>query len=147
MNTVQLNPSLKLLLPDTSTSVNIPFINGVFSAGFSSPADDYIEDFLDLNKKYVVNEPATVMLRITGNSMCDAGINNGDVIIVDKSLEPRNNKIAVCVLDGGFLVKRLRIEKDIIWLMPENHNYFPIKVTPEDNFSVWGIVTTIIKEV
>ena len=93
---MQLNSSLEILLPDTSTSVNIPFINGIFSAGFSSPADDYIEDFLDLNKKYVVNEPATVMLRITGNSMCDAGINNGDIIIVDKSLEPRNNKIAVC---------------------------------------------------
>ena len=77
--------------------------------------------------------------------MKNAGINDGDLLIIDKSLAPQNNKIAVCQIDGEFTVKRIRIEKDIIWLIAENEDYQPIKVTPENNFVIWGIVIHSIK--
>jgi DNA polymerase V len=77
--------------------------------------------------------------------MIDAGINNGDLLIVDKSLDPTDGKIAVCFIDGEFTVKRLKVEKDFCWLLPENESYKPIKVTAENDFIVWGIVVYVIK--
>ena len=78
--------------------------------------------------------------------MIDAGINDGDLLIIDKSLEPKNNKIAVCFIDGDFTVKRIQIEKDVIWLIAENKEYKPIKVTKDNDFVIWGIVTNVIKQ-
>jgi len=77
--------------------------------------------------------------------MKDAGINNGDLLIVDKSMEPTDGKIAVCFIDGEFLVKRLKVEKDCCWLLPENESYEPIRVTAENDFIVWGVVVYVIK--
>ena len=77
--------------------------------------------------------------------MVDAGLNDGDVLIIDRSIEPANGKIAVCYLDGGFTVKRLKVEKDVCWLLPENPDYKPIKVTPDNDFMIWGMVTYVIK--
>jgi len=79
--------------------------------------------------------------------MKDAGLENGDLLIIDKSLEPKNGKIAVCFIDGEFTVKRIKIEKKIVWLIAENKDYQPIKVTSENEFVIWGIVTTVIKKV
>ena len=79
--------------------------------------------------------------------MINAGLNNGDLLIIDKSLEPVDSKIAVCFIDGEFTVKRIKIEKGIIWLVAENEKYQPIKVTAENDFIIWGIVTTVIKNV
>ncbi len=79
--------------------------------------------------------------------MVDAGLSDGDLLIIDKSLEPTDSKIAVCFIDGEFTVKRIKIERDIIWLIAENKNYKPIKVTSENDFIIWGIVTTVIKSV
>jgi len=84
---------------------------------------------------------------VKGNSMKDAGLENGDLLIIDKSLEPKNGKSAVCFIDGEFTVKRIKIDKKIIWLIAENKDYQPIKVTPENEFVIWGIVTTVIKKI
>jgi DNA polymerase V len=79
--------------------------------------------------------------------MIDAGINDKDVLVVDRSLEPQNNKIAICFIDGEFTVKRMQLEKDCLYLMPENPSYSPIKVTEENQLIIWGIVTYVIKKV
>lgn len=147
MKTVPISPSIEVFIPDVSTSTPIPLINTNVCAGFPSQSDDFIEAYIDLNKEYIKNKPSTFMVRVNGNSMIDAGISNGDLLIVDKSIKPVTNKIAVCFYEGGYIVKRLRIEEDVIWLMPENYNYVPIKITPEDEFLIWGVVTAIIKKV
>ena len=118
--------------------------NGI-SAGFPSPAEDHPEDVIDLNKHLIKNKEATFFGRAEGDSMIRAGIGNGDLLVIDKSLRPKNQNIAVCFLDGGFTVKRIKIEKDTIWLVAENVKYQPIKVTSENEFVIWGIVTHCIK--
>ncbi|WP_343698140.1 translesion error-prone DNA polymerase V autoproteolytic subunit [Flavobacterium sp.] len=132
-------------IPDLSSDVKIPFFDVGISAGFPSPADDFIELSIDLNKELIRHQYTTYFARVKGHSMKNVGINDGDLLIIDKSLEPQNNKIAVCQVDGEFTVKRIRIEKDVIWLIAENEDYKPIKVTPENNFVIWGIVTHSIK--
>ncbi|WP_133548178.1 LexA family protein [Salegentibacter sp. 24] len=119
--------------------------NGI-SAGFPSPADDHLEDIIDLNHQLIKNKEATFFGRAEGDSMIGAGIGNGDLLVIDKSLRPKNDNIAVCFLDGEFTVKRIKIEKDIIWLVAENEKYQPIKVTSENDFVIWGIVTHCIKD-
>jgi len=79
--------------------------------------------------------------------MIGAGIDDGDILVIDKSLEPQNNKVAVCFIDGEFTIKRIKIEKDCVYLMPENKNYQPIKVTDENELVIWGIVTYVIKSI
>ncbi len=118
--------------------------NGI-SAGFPSPAEDHLEDIIDLNKHLINNKEATFFGRAEGDSMIGAGIGNGDLLVIDKSLRPKNQNIAVCFLDGEFTVKRIKIEKDIIWLVAENEKYQPIKVSRENHFVIWGIVTHCIK--
>lgn len=124
----------------------IPFSSCGISAGFPSPADDHLEDIIDLNQQLIKNKEATFFGRAEGDSMIGAGIGNGDLLVIDKSLRPKNQDIAVCFLDGEFTVKRIKIEKDIIWLVAENKKYQPIKVTPENDFVIWGIVTHCIKD-
>ena len=118
--------------------------NGI-SAGFPSPAEDHLEDIIDLNQHLIKNKDATFFGRAEGDSMIGAGIGNGDLLVIDKSLRPKNQNIAVCFLDGGFTVKRIKIKKDTIWLVAENEKYQPIKVTSENDFVIWGIVTHCIK--
>ncbi|MBI6119637.1 translesion error-prone DNA polymerase V autoproteolytic subunit [Salegentibacter maritimus] len=124
----------------------LPLSSCGISAGFPSPADDHLEDVIDLNHQLIRNKEATFFGRAEGDSMIDAGIGNGDLLVIDKSLSPKNNDIAVCFLDGEFTVKRIKIEKNIIWLVAENKNYKPIKVTKENEFVIWGIVTHCIKD-
>ena len=115
------------------------------SAGFPSPADDFINTSIDLNKELIKNPSATFYGKVEGDSMKDAGIDHGDLLIIDKSLEPRNGKIAVCYIDGQFTIKKIKIEKNCCWLLPANENYNPIKVTEENDFIIWGIVIHVIK--
>lgn len=129
----------------TFTNTLVPYFDSGLQAGFPSPAQDYTELKIDLNEELIRNPDATFFVRIKGKSMVDAGLNDGDVLIIDRSLEPANGKIAVCFLDGGFTVKRLKVEKEVCWLLPENPDYKPIKVTPENDFVIWGIVTYVIK--
>ena len=117
------------------------------SAGFPSPAEDFKQERLSLDDELIKNKEATFFARVSGQSMINAGLNDNDLLIIDKSLEPEHNKIAVCFLDGEFTVKRLRVEKDGVWLQPENDNYKAIKITQENQFIIWGIVTNVIKKV
>jgi DNA polymerase V len=140
------NPKLTFFLPDYESELKIPFIKEGVSAGFPSPAADFMETNIDLNKELSENQLATFYIKVKGNSMIDAGINDNDVLVVDRSLEPQNNKIAICFIDGEFTVKRILVEKECLYLMPENPNYSPIKVTEENQLVIWGIVTYVIKK-
>ncbi|MES2836437.1 MAG: translesion error-prone DNA polymerase V autoproteolytic subunit [Bacteroidota bacterium] len=139
---------VEILNIDLTTKLELPFINSGLVAGFPSPAQDYIEQSIDLNKELIKNPTTTFFGRVTGESMKDAGINQGDVIIIDKSLEISNNKIAVCYIDGEFTIKKVKLDKkkNEIWLMPANKDFQPIKITAQNDFLVWGIVTYIIKK-
>lgn len=136
---------LSFFKPDLESDILIPYISQGVSAGFPSPAMDFTETTIDLNKELIDNPLSTFYVKVDGNSMIDAGINDKDVLIVDRSKEPQNNKIAVCFIDGEFTVKRIKIEDGILFLMPENPNYQPIKVTDDNQIIIWGIVTYVIK--
>ncbi|MFI8380564.1 LexA family protein [Leeuwenhoekiella sp. NPDC079379] len=136
---------LNIFSPLLKLSLKIPFIAGL-SCGFPSPADDHLDEAIDLNSAYIKNKDATYFGRVKGDSMTGAGLSDGDLLIIDKSLEPRNGKIAVCFIDGEFTVKRIKIQKDIIWLIAENEKYQPIKVTKDNEFLIWGVVTNVIKD-
>lgn len=116
-------------------------------AGFPSPAQDYVEGGIDLNRELVKNPAATFFGRVSGDSMTGAGIEDGDLIVIDKSLEASEGDIAVCFLDGEFTLKRIHIEKEVIWLVPENPKYRKIRVTADQHFMVWGVVTYSIKDI
>ncbi|MFD0992385.1 LexA family protein [Tenacibaculum geojense] len=130
---------------DTTTSLELPFVVNGISAGFPSPADDFLDINIDLNKHLIKNPSTTFYGRVRGDSMINAGMHDGDLLIIDKSLEPKDGKIAVCFVDGEFTVKRIKIEKDIVWLVAENEKYKPIKVTQDNDFVIWGMVTNVIK--
>ncbi|MGQ9846162.1 MAG: LexA family protein [Bacteroidales bacterium] len=129
---------------DINSHLEIPLIEKI-KAGFPSPADDFIELPLDLNKALIKNPSATFFARVSGNSMQDAQISDGDLLIIDRSLPPTEGKIAVCFVDGEFTVKKLHFENDSCYLMPANDKYKPIKVTKDNDFIIWGIVTHVIK--
>ncbi|MDC0580247.1 translesion error-prone DNA polymerase V autoproteolytic subunit [Bacteroidia bacterium] len=137
--------ALHLITPNY-TAVEIPFFDVGIQAGFPSPADDFIEWSIDINKEYIKNRDTTFFAKVKGHSMKNAGIFDGDLLIIDKSIEPQNNKIAVCQIDGEFTVKRIKIEQNIIWLVAENEAYTPIKVTDENELMIWGIVVASIKK-
>jgi DNA polymerase V len=131
----------------SDTDLKLPLISENISAGFPSPALDFEDLKIDLNKHLIKHPSATFYGRVKGESMKDAGINNGDLLIIDKSLEPIHGKIAVCYIDGEFTLKRININNDELWLMPANESYKPIKVEEDNDFIVWGIVTHVIKDV
>ncbi len=142
---VKKEPTLTFYRPDFESDVRIPYIKEGVSAGFPSPATDFLGNDIDLNKELCKNPLATFYIKVKGNSMINAGISDKDILIVDRSLEPQNNKIAVCFIDGEFTVKRIKTEDDCLYLMPENTNYQPIKVTEENELVIWGMVTYVIK--
>lgn len=115
------------------------------SAGFPSPASDFVDASIDLNKHLIQHPSSTFFGKVRGDSMKDVGISDGDLLVIDKSLEPEDGKIAVCFIDGEFTVKRVRLEKDGCYLIPENASYKPIHVTADNEFLIWGIVTHVIK--
>ena len=143
----QAHRALEIYPPDLSRSLDLPFVNQGISAGFPSPADDFLDIKIDLNREFIKNPNSTFYARVRGNSMIGAGLRDGDLLIIDRSLEAEHKKIAVCFIDGEFTVKRIKKEKDSIWLMPENKDYPPIKVDETNDFVIWGVVTTVIKKV
>ena len=138
---------LTFYTPDANSNTGLPFVTHGVSAGFPSPAQDFMETTIDLNTELTKNPLSTFFIKVSGNSMIDAGINDKDVLIVDRSLEPGDGKITICLIDGEFTVKRLKLETDSLYLMPENKSYEPIKVTEENQLVIWGIVTYVIKKV
>ena len=125
--------------------LELPFIEGGISAGFPSPALDFIDLKIDLNKHVVKHPSSTFYGRVKGVSMIEAGIHDGDLLVIDKSLEPKHGKIAVCYIDGEFTVKRIQLNAGQCWLMPANKDYKPIQITAENELLIWGIVTHVIK--
>ena len=132
-------------VPDYSTDLEIPFFDLGISAGFPSPAQDFTELRINLNKEFIKNQDTTFILKVKGHSMKNIGIFDDDFIIVDKSLEPQNGKIAVCQIDGEFTIKRIKIDRKVVWLIAENEEYAPIKVTAENELIIWGIVIHSIR--
>jgi DNA polymerase V len=116
-------------------------------AGFPSPAEDYWEPALDLNQALIKNPSATFYGRVKGEALKDAGVDNGDLLVIDKSLAYRNGVLAVCYINGEFTLKRIRIEGNTLLLMAANQDHEPVAVKEGADFSVWGIVTHIIKKV
>lgn len=135
---------LTIYHPEFETALALPLHQSLLPAGFPSPADDYMELELDLNKHLVQNQSATFFAKVKGHSMEDAGIHEGDILIVDRSKEVQNNDIAVCIINGEFTVKRICFHGKQITLKPENPTYSPITITEEHQFMVWGLVTYII---
>ena len=131
----------------SNVSLVLPVADWGIRAGFPSPAQDYLESGIDLNKELVKNPSSTFFGRVSGDSMAGAGIEDGDLIVIDKSISASEGDIAVCFVDGEFTLKRIHIENDFVWLVPENPKYRRIKVTPDQNFMVWGVVTYSIKDV
>ena len=117
------------------------------SAGFPSPADDFKEIRISLDKELVKNKEATFYARVDGDSMIGAGLEDGDLLVIDRSLNPENGKIAVCLVDGEFTVKRIKKEKNKLYLMPENKKYKPIELKEENELIIWGVVEYVIKKV
>lgn len=130
---------------DEEQQVSLQFYESRIQAGFPSPAQGSYGDAIDLNRELIDNPAATFCARVTGSSMTNAGIDDGDLIIIDRSLDPHHGNIAVCFIDGEFTVKRITIKDDGIYLTPANSKFPEFHVTAENNFVVWGIVTRVIK--
>ena len=132
---------------DSSTTTLIPISNNSVSAGFPSPADDFKETRISLDKTLIKNKEATFYARVSGKSMLNAGLDDGDLLVIDRSLEATNGKIVVCFIDGEFTVKRFKKEDEKLFLMPENKNYKPIEIKEGTDLLLWGVVTYVIKAV
>ena len=135
---------LDIYVLEESVLADIPIFTNSVQAGFPSPAEDYMDLDLNLQDHLIKNPSATFCVRAVGESMKDAGIKSGDIMLVDKSLTPKNRSIVLAVIDGEFTIKRENVSKKELYLIPENENFSPIKITQEMDFQVWGIVTYII---
>jgi DNA polymerase V len=142
-----MNDNINIFSPDTEESLGLPLSGERVAAGFPSPAEDYASLSLDLNKELIKNPASTFYARVSGLSMIDEGINDGDLLVIDKSIEPHDGCLAVCFVDGEFTLKRFEKHGMYGMLVPANKEFRPIKVTADNDFCIWGIVTYIIKKV
>lgn len=124
----------------------VPFYQNPISAGFPSPAQDDMEDRLDLNELLIKHPSATFFLRVSGSSMVKASINHNDILVVDRSLEPVHGKVVIASVNGELTVKRLHISQGKVQLVAENDAYRPIDITAEMDIRIWGVVTSVIHE-
>lgn len=139
--------SVELFRAEVNNELKLSMLSEGICAGFPSPAMDFIDVSIDLNHLLIKNPSATFFGRAQGYSMVDAGISDGDLLVIDKSLSIVNNKVAICFIDGDFTVKYVRKDSNCFWLLPANQEYKPIKVTSDNDFLIWGIVTHVIKKV
>ena len=135
---------LEVFKPCLSKSQTFPFYSSKVSAGFPSPADDNLEKTLDLNTYLIKRPAATFFVRVNGDSMINAGINDNDILVVDRSVKPSHGKVIIAVLDGQMTVKRLYKQSNKIILMPENDLYQPIEIRDDMNMEIWGVVTSSV---
>ena len=138
--------NLNFFTPSKNTNLDALLINAGISAGFPSPAGDFKQERISLDQELIKNKEATFFARVSGESMINAGLEDGDLIVIDRSEEPKNGSIAVCFLDGEFTVKRLKLKNREIYLMPENSKYSPIKIGEGNELSIWGVVTYVVKK-
>jgi DNA polymerase V len=142
------NTGLECLIyaPEISGAIILSFFETRVQAGFPSPADDYSEERLDLNRKLISNPANTFYVKVNGESMKGDGIGNGDLLIVDRSAFPKDNSILVCFIDGEFTLKRIKRDKSGCYLIPSNPDFKPIPVDPVSDLRIWGVVTYSIKK-
>jgi DNA polymerase V len=133
-----------VLWPDRSTKWARPLFLASVSAGFPSPAEDYIEGRLDLNRHLIKHPAATFFVRVAGDSMIGAGIHPGDILVVDRALEPQDSNVVIAVIDGELTVKRISQRQGKLFLVPDNQAYEPLEILEEMEFEVWGVVTSVI---
>lgn len=132
---------------DDSTARELPYADGGVKAGFPSPAQEYMDCAIDLNRDLVRHPESTFYARVEGDSMEGAGVSEGDILVVDKLLEVHDGDMAVCVINGEFTVKFVEFHDDSVTLRPANPAYAPITVAEGDRFDVWGVVTYVIHRV
>jgi len=139
--------TLKFFVPKTENEIGQWLAEEGISAGFPSPADDFKEIRISLDKELVKNKDATFYARVDGDSMIGAGLEDGDLLVIDRSLNPENGRVAVCLIDGDFTVKRIKKEKNKLFLVPENKKYKKLEIKEENELTIWGIVQYVIKKV
>lgn len=137
--------SIQIHKIDQSFSLALPIADEGIRAGFPLPAQEYMQAVIDLNTELVKHPASTFYGRVVGDSMVDAQVYDGDLLVIDKSLEPQDGDMAVCFVDGEFTLKYIKIESEAIYLVPANSDFHPIKITADDQFLVWGIVTYTIR--
>jgi len=135
---------IEILKPEFDLSVKIPLCGSFVQAGFPSPAEDYLEDSLDLNEHLIDNKESTFFVRVAGESMVDAGIRPNDILIVDKSIMAKDGNIIIAVVSGEFTVKRLVYRAGRVVLKAENKDFEDLLLSGEDELVVWGVVTSVI---
>lgn len=138
--------NLEFFTPDFENSMEILFASSGISAGLPSNIDSSSEQKISLDHELVKDKKFTFYAKVSGQSMVGAGLDDGDLLVVNKRLVPKNGQIAVCYIDGEFTVKRLQVNKDSFFLCPENPDFEPIPVYEEHNFQIWGVVTHVIKK-
>lgn len=137
---------IKIYSPESLDTLYITLSENSVKAGFPSPAEEHSELKLDLNKELIKNPSSTFFARVSGESMIDDGVGNGDLLVIDKSVIPYDGAMAVCYIDGEFTLKRVKIEKESVTLIPANSKYNPIKISKESDFLIWGVVRYLIKK-
>lgn len=133
-----------MLWPDRSTKWARPLFLASVSAGLPSPAEDYIEGRLDLNRHLIKHPAATFFVRVAGDSMIGAGIHPGDILVVDRALEPQDSNVVIAIIDGELTVKRISHRHGKLFLVPDNQAYAPLEILEEMEFEIWGVVTSVI---
>ncbi len=132
---------------DQQSKCTLPFAQELISAGFPSSAENFLQQPLDLNDLVIKHATATFFVKVIGDSMMNAGIQSNDILIVDRSLTPTNNKVVVVRINDEFTVKRIQFSADKIMLLADNENYKPIEITKSTDFEIWGVVTFVIHQV
>jgi DNA polymerase V len=136
--------AITIFAPDLGTRYRLNYFQQPVSAGFPSPAEYHLDGKLDLNRHYIKNPAATFFVRVNGDSMMGAGIHNGDLLIVDRSLDPLSGRVVIAVINGEHTVKRLHREGDRLLLLAENADYPPIEVSELEELHIWGVVTCVL---
>ena len=139
---------LELFKGGFSTPLPRPYADMGVQAGFPSPAQDYVDKSLDFNKELIEHPSATFYAKVVGNSMIDSGISEGDIVVIDRAVDPEQDDIVVVFLDGEFTIKHIdfsELKRNRIWLRPANRDFPPIKVNATADFRVWGVVVKVIK--
>jgi DNA polymerase V len=142
-----MNKEIDIFAPGNEEEFPLPLSENRVAAGFPSPAEDFGGMSLDLYRELIKNPASTFYARVSGLSMIDEGINDGDLLVIDKSIAPYDGCLAVCYIDGEFTLKHFEKHKDHGLLIPANKEFKPIKVTAENDFCIWGVVTYLIKKV
>ena len=126
--------------------IPLPIFESGVSAGFPSPAEDHLDLSLDLNEYIVKHPSSTFYIYAKGDSMIDSNIQDGDLMVVDKSINPNNKSIVIAVINGEFTVKRILYIDKKMYLSPDNQKYNPIEITTDMDFEIWGVVTHVIHQ-